>query len=453
MKSIRERLLQNLLIGLVLIASVTGVFVYRHAHHELDELYNAHLEQMATLLVHEWDRVNPSQLTTMPMQPATKTIWEEEDYLIQVWSHDGRLLVEEIPAATNTHIPLYAMNGFYRKRIDGESWRTYRADGTQAIVQIAQPESARSNTITEFSVRLLVPLVLQIPLLILVAWVSVWRGLKPLDHLSQAIALRRPDALSGIDSADQPLELQPLVTTLNDLLKRLNAALQQQRHFVADAAHELRTPIAALQLQLDLLKRATQPGDRDRAIAQLHNGLQRATHLTQQLLSIARAESNSGQAPHQIIHLSAAIESILERHLPLARARQQDMGVTRLEAVSICCARADIEAVLDNLVSNAIRYTPCGGRIDLTVYRDNTDAVIEIIDSGPGIPIAERARVFDRFYRVLDQSFGTDNIEGSGLGLAIVKTICDRYNATINIDEADDKGARFTVRWPMIMDM
>lgn len=449
MKSIRQRLLQSLLLGMVLIAAVTTVLTYRHVRYELDELYNAHLQQQALLMAREWDRMSPAQLGVILVKPIAKKIWEEEDYLIQVWSRDGDLLAEEVPAITDVKIPLHNAQGLYYRHIGNESWRVYRADGAHIVVQIAQPESARRNTINETILRLLLPIVFQFPLLILVAWLSVRRGLKPLDLLSQAIAQRQPDALSAIDSAHQPQELRPLVTTLNALLARLDIALQQQRNFVADAAHELRTPIAALQLQLDLLARAQLPDEREHAIAQLRNGLLRATHLTQQLLSIARAESGSEQSQRHAIDVSQMIETIVERYLPFARARNLDLGVTRLQACTIFCARADIETVLDNLVSNAIRYTPHDGRVDLSLQDDGMCAVIEVIDSGPGIPLAERARVFDRFYRVLQTNFDAAS-EGSGLGLAIVKTICDRYGAHIVIDAGDANiGTRFTLRWPL----
>jgi two-component system, OmpR family, sensor kinase len=450
MKSIRLHLLQNLLIGMVLIASITGIFIYRHVRHELDELYNAHLQQLALFMAREWDRVSPSQFGAISIKPRVQPIWEEENYLLQVWARDGTLLAQEVPAATTASIPLARKQGFYRKHIANESWKIYRADGVHNIVQIAQPESARHHTINETSFKLLMPLLLQVPLLMLVALLSVRRGLKPLDLLSQAIALRQPEALTAIDSVNEPLELQPLVTTLNDLLARLQGSLQQQRNFVADAAHELRTPIAALQLQLDLLARAKTSDDHTRAIAQLRNGLQRATHLTQQLLSIARAESSPDKSRHQRIDLPVVIETVIERYLPFAWERKLDLGVTRLESASIYCSLADIEAVLDNLVSNAIRYTPVGGRVDLALYCDQSDAIIEVSDSGPGISPEERHRVFDRFYRVLQTNLNDDSIQGSGLGLAIVKAICNRYSVVINISEGNEgNGTRFTVRWPL----
>jgi two-component system, OmpR family, sensor kinase len=450
MKSIRYRLLQSLLLGMALIASLTGILVYIHVRHELDELYNAHLRQIGLFMTHEWDRVNPSQLNAAPIKRPTRTRWDEDDYLIQMWTLDGNLIAEDIPAITAAQVPRYGKQGFYKKHIAHESWRIYRADGLHSIVQIAQPESARRHTINETSLALLAPLLLQVPLLMLLAWVSVRRGLKPLDLLSQAIAQRQPSALSAIDSFNQPVELRPLVATVNALLGRLNLALQQQRNFIADAAHELRTPLAALQLQLDLLERAKTSADQNHAIAQLRNGLQRATQMAQQLLSIARAESAIDKAAPQKIDLALLVKSVVERHLPFAYARQLDLGVTRLETVNIHCAPADIAAVLDNLVGNAIRYTPCGGRVDLALHADASNAIIEIIDSGIGIPADQRDRVFDRFYRVLRADLDDDYIEGSGLGLAIVKTICNRYGASIEIDAGNaGKGTRCTVHWPL----
>ncbi len=448
MKSIRRRLLQSLLIGMVFIASGTGVLLYQHVHSELDELYNAQLHQVAMFMANEWEHTDLSMLNAAFLRSPPKARWQEEDFLIQLWRPDGVLIAQQIPATTRVQIPLYSHEGFIRKRLNNQSWRIYRVDRANVIVQIAQPEFARTNTIQETSVRLLAPLVLQVPLLILVAWLSVRQGLKPLQKLSHAIAQRRPEAMTPIDNAAQPLELQPLVTTVNELLARLGAALEQQRHFVADAAHELRTPLSVLQLQLDILQRAESNDERDQAIVQLRTGLQRITHLAQQLLSIARAEGVSQNIIAGSIHISSVIEIVLKRHLPLARARDLDCGVTRLETLTVHCARTDMETILDNLVSNAIRYTPSGGRIDIAAYREMNNAVIEVADSGPGIPPSEQARVFDRFYRVLHS--GTDVVEGSGLGLAIAKTLCDRYGASIQISNGDNGcGARFTIRWPL----
>jgi len=254
--------------------------------------------------------------------------WQEETYLIQLWDKQGRLHDAATAASSDLSamIPLQPQAGFYRWQLDNQLWRIYRADGAHLIVQIAQPEAARSGVIKETSVRILLPLTLQIPLLVFCAWIAVGRGLLPLNQLSQAIAQRQPDALTPLNALSLPVDLQPLAHTLNALLERLDNALQQQRNFVADAAHELRTPLAALQLQLDLLRRADTPNDRAFTLVALSKGIQRATHLVQQLLQIARSETSFVDNIHADVQLHRVAAQAIERHLPAARARDIDLG-------------------------------------------------------------------------------------------------------------------------------
>lgn len=453
MKSMRRQLLQWLMLGIAVSSAFSGSSVYRYTRREIDELYNAHLQQVAVMLAQQLNDVDDLKLRSSII-PSIRKIehWEEEVYLIQVWSREGQLReatsaeVGELSKA----IPLQPHAGLFRTILEGESWRIYRADGEYLTVQLAQPESARAGVIRETSRRIIVPLLLQVPLLVFITWIAVRRSLRPLEQLSSAIEQRHPSALTPLSAERLPLDLQPLVHTLNALLVRLDTALRQQRNFVADAAHELRTPLAALQLQLDLLKRAETAQDRELSLSLLGKGIRRATYLIEQLLRIARAETaQAGEAAAPILLQPFAGEAV-ERHLAAARARDIDLGVTRLEPVEILCAAPDIETVLDNLLSNAIRYTPRGGKVDLAVYRENGHAVIDVVDTGIGIPATERARIFDRFHRLLTVHEVGDAIEGSGLGLAIVKSICERQGATIEVDDGpSDAGTRFRVRWPV----
>jgi len=451
MISIRRQLLQWLLLGIALSSAVSGVFVYRHTRSEIDELYNAHLEQLAIVLAqHLGDAAErPADASIIPAAKALAK-WKEETYLIQLWDKRGQLRDAASPVIGDlgVAIPLQPRVGFYRHKINDQVWRIYRADGEHLTVQIAQPEAARSGIINETSLRMLLPLTLQIPLLVFCAWIAVRRGLRPLDQLSNAIAQRQPNALIPLNALSLPIDLQPLVHTLNALLERLNGALQQQRNFVADAAHELRTPLAALQLQLDLLMRASSQEDRDLTLSLLSKGIQRATNLVQQLLQFAHSEAPVSKDYLIEIPLHRLAAESIERYLPAARLRGIDLGVIRLEPVSIRCVTADIEAVLDNLLSNAIRYTPIGGKVDLAIFAEQGDAIIDVIDTGIGIPESERARIFDRFYRVLTLHGTTNSIEGSGLGLAIVKALCERYGAAIEISSGPNgAGTHFRVRW------
>ncbi|MDB6063601.1 MAG: two-component sensor histidine kinase [Verrucomicrobiaceae bacterium] len=449
--SMRQQLLRWLLFGIIVSSTMTGILIFQHARGEMDELYDAHLQQLAMLLMHQLDAFDNDQIKPLaPSNTKLKNYWEEENYLIQIWDKSGHLRDFSSPVInlSSNAVPQQPHVGFHQPRLNGESWRIYRADGDHLIIQIAQPEIARRETIVDISIRLLLPLLLQIPLLTLIAWLAVRRGLRPLENLSHAVSQRAPNALSPLNEVSLPPDLKPLVHTLNELLGRLDGALKQQRHFVADAAHELRTPIAALQLQLDLLQRSHTQQDRDLSISALYKGVGRAKHLITQLLLIARSEARQTDDFTATIALEKIGKEALERHLPMARARNIDLGVTRMSADDFDCVPSDIEIVLDNLLSNAIRYTPPGGKVDLAIYRENKKTILEVIDSGVGIPHEERARIFDRFYRVLGLTDDTTP-EGSGLGLAIVKTICDRDGATITVDSGPQGlGSHFKICWP-----
>jgi two-component system OmpR family sensor kinase len=450
----RRQLLQWLMLGIAISSAFSGASVYRYTRREIDELYNAHLQQVAVMLAQQLNDV-ASETLHSSIIPAIGDIsrWEEEVYLIQLWSRDGHLHTATSAAVDELSktIPLQPHAGLFSHKVAQQPWRIYRADGEYVIVQLAQPESARTEVIHETSRRIILPLLLQFPLLAFIVWFAVSRSLRPLEQLSKAIEQRHSSALTPLDAALLPPDLQPLVQTLNALLARLEAALQQQRNFVADAAHELRTPLAALQLQLDLLKRAETAQDRELSQSLLGRGIQRATYLIEQLLLIARAESTPPGEPVESIHLQQFAGEAVERHLATARARDIDLGVTRLESVAIRCAAPDIETVLDNLLSNAIRYTPRAGKIDLAIYAENGSAIIDVVDTGIGIPTAERARIFDRFHRVLTVHEAGDSIQGSGLGLAIVKSICERYGASVEVDNGPlDIGTRFRIRWPSV---
>lgn len=454
MKSMRSQLLRWLMAGIATSALISGISVYRYTRHEIDELYNANLQQLAIMLAQQLNDVDDSSLHSSIVPAVDNRIdWDEEVYLIQLWDKKGRLYEVTSPKGNElaATIPLQPHAGYFAHAVANQAWRVYRADGEHITVQIAQPRSARRNVAHETSVRVLLPLILQIPVLIFFIWVAVRRGLRPLDQLSTAISQRHPDALEPLKTAPLPVDLQPLAHRLNELLERLGAALQQQRNFIADAAHELRTPLAALQLQLDLLRRAGSGRERELTIAQLGKGIQRATSLVGQLLLVARSEVTLFDDPRTEIDLQSICGEAIERHLPMAHAQNIDLGVTRLDAVAIRCAQADIQTVLDNLLSNAIRYTPGGGRVDMAVYCDRDRAIIDITDTGIGIPIAERERIFDRFHRVLTVHSSVNAIEGSGLGLAIVKSLCDRYGATIAVSAGPGNiGSHFCVSWPRI---
>lgn len=440
MNSIRRQLLLFTLTATILGSLLIAVVAYLHSREELNELYDAHLKQLAHTLANQSValHLHPDGTDAPPFHGSDAKLYREENFLIQLWTPQGVLYYSSQPAEA---LPLYDRRGSQLQTFQGELWRVYRADSTDFHVQVAQPESARYNIINETALKILSPMILQIPVLALLTGLAVRRGLRPLNTLSRAIKQRHSAALDPLPAAQVPSELQPLVQALNDLLRQLQRALEQQRHFIADAAHELRTPLAALQLQLDLLKRAQTETERMQSIADLDAGIRRATHLVSQLLITVRSEQPAPAQGNVPIRLERLAAEVVEQLLPLAQAKRIDLGFTRLEQASVVGADTDLRTVLTNLIDNAIRYTEAGGRVDIAVYTEG-EAVIEITDTGIGIPTPERARIFDRFYRIP----GT-RTEGSGLGLAIVKATCDRHGAALAVaDNPAQRGTRFTVR-------
>jgi two-component system OmpR family sensor kinase len=313
------------------------------------------------------------------------------------------------------------------------------------VIQVAQPYSVRNRIAASVALRTAWPLVAVLPLLGLLIWYTVGRGLSPLERLARDVGSRSPDALEPLPQRDLPQEVQPLVQSLNGLLKRLERALETQRAFVADAAHELRTPLTALRLQAQIAERASDQTERGEAIGNLKQGVERASHLVQQLLTLAREEGAPADDAAVAVRMDELARDVVAGYTPLAQARGVDLGLSRVDAVETSGAVAALRTLLSNLVDNAVRYTPPPGRVDVSVYRDGAQAVLEVSDSGPGIPSEERTRVFDRFYRRAG-----DGPDGSGLGLAIVKQIVEHHHGEIALQDASDSGGlKVVVRLPV----
>jgi len=269
--------------------------------------------------------------------------------------------------------------------------------------------------------------------------------LKPLEAMSRAVGKRRADALAPLAERGLPEELQPLAGSLNALLGRLDAALGAQRRFTADAAHELRTPLAALKLQLDVARRVGDDPARVAAYDDLEGGVERASHLVDQLLTLARVEPEALAAQGVDCDLVALAKDAIVARGAFAAGKRIDLGLAHATPAVVHGDPASLAILLSNLIDNALRYTPEGGRIDVGVDRDAAGAaVLTVADTGPGIPPEERERVFDRFYR------GEGNrAPGSGLGLSIVKRIADAHGATIGLDDpAEGGGLVVSVRFP-----
>jgi len=305
-------------------------------------------------------------------------------------------------------------------------------DQPPVLIQVAETLEARTQLANEIIKGVIVPQFIVLPLAVLLVWLALTRGLAPLTALQARIRRRRPEDRSPIDARAAPEEIAPLVESFNDLLARLSASIQVQKRFIADAAHQMKTPLAGLRTQSELALRQTDPAELRRSLRQIAAATERATRLINQLLALARAEHKGAEAPvhDEVVDLGGLIRDVVRDWVPQAIERQIDLGVdVATEAAEVFGAPLMLRELLGNLIDNALRYTPPGGAVTTRVLRAGTDVILEVEDSGPGIAAVERARVFDRFYRVL----GTE-VEGSGLGLAIVREIAEQHEAQVSID-------------------
>jgi two-component system, OmpR family, sensor kinase len=433
MKSIRRELLFWLLLGLVVAVAAAATSTYYQARREAKELFDYQLKQLALSVSNE-------QLSVLPRAHEREL---DEDLAIQVWDENQNLLYSSSP---ELEIPSQPGSGFSNVATRRGRWRVLGILGHGKLVQVAQPLSSYEELAAAMAFRVVSPLLVILPLLGALVWLTVHRGLRPLTSVTSAVRTRTPAALQPLPESDLPEEVQPLVHALNDLLGRLGRAMATQKGFIADAAHELRTPLTAVQLQLELARWATTPEERAVAFEDLQRGVSRAIHLVGQLLTLARQDPDVSERPLQPTDLSEIARLAVAEQTPLAIARQVDVGVSEAARSVVQGDPEALRVMLSNLIDNAIRYSPAGSRVDVSVTQRDRRALLTVQDAGPGIPIADRDRVFDRFFR------GGDDLDvpGSGLGLAIVKGIADRHRATIQLDSGPNgRGLSVSVLFPM----
>ncbi|HET9598536.1 MAG TPA: ATP-binding protein [Anaeromyxobacteraceae bacterium] len=428
----RRTLLVALLASVAAVTLTAALLVYRLVRGEIDALFDDQLRQIALAL-----------RSQSPDRGALASLGRERlELVVQIWTPDGQRLYLSRPDAG---LPDLARLGYDTVDSPSGAWRVYAAELSGFVVQVAQPLRVRQRLAVAAATRTLTPVVLILPLLALLVWRTVGRALLPLDRLAAAVAARNPGTLEPIPEGATPAEALPLVRSLNDLLRRLEAALSAQRAFVADAAHELRTPLAALHLQVQLVERAPDPAERAAALADLRAGLDRTTHVVQQLLTLARAEPDAAaRLAGEPVALDELVAQAVADHAVLAEARAVDLGASAAEPGAVVRGdAAALRTLVGNLLDNALRHTPGGGRVDVSAGLAAGAPFLAVEDTGPGIPPAERERVFDRFYRRGDGPAG-----GAGLGLAIVKAIADRHGASVSLGEAPGGGLSVRVAFP-----
>jgi two-component system OmpR family sensor kinase len=430
--SLRARLLAWLLAGVVCIGIAGGWAVYRNALLQADAFFDYHLRQTALVL-----RDQPVEYLLRPQIPAGDAAY---DFVVQVWSLDG---VRVYLSRPHTVLPEITTLGFSTAQTSEGQWRVYGTQAATTVIQVAQPMRIRQQQAVQLAVQTLKPFALLLPLLAILIWLVVGHALEPLQRLTTLVKARRVDALDPLPNEPLPDEVQPLVSALNDLLVRLGAALERERAFMADAAHELRTPLTALHLQMEMLARATNEVERADAMDRLSAGVQRAIRLVEQMLSLARQEPRVDRSRVSVALHEIAREVVAEL-VPFADAKQIDLGISESQPAFVRGDPDALRTLIRNLVDNAVRYTPAGGRVDVCLEGHTNRIVLRVVDTGPGIPPEERARVFDRFYR----RPGTSP-PGSGLGMAIVKAIADTHGATVALDSGPEgHGLAVTVSFP-----
>jgi len=300
------------------------------------------------------------------------------------------------------------------------------------LVQLAESLEKRSNLANEIIKGVILPQFIILPIALALVWFALSRGLSPLAELQQRIRARRPDDLSPIDSRQVPEEITPLVNSLNDMLGRLTMTIDSQKRFIADAAHQMKTPLAGMRMQSELALRQTNREEIHRSLLQLSTSSQAATRLINQLLMMAKAENQTpSNRPLERVNLNELAMDVVRDWIPASFTKRIDLGFEQTdEAIIIFGNPIMLKEMLSNLIDNAIRYTPEGHSVTVKVNDDQAQqlAILEVEDNGPGIPLAEREHVFERFYRILGS-----NVQGSGLGLAIVREIVLQHDAQITI--------------------
>jgi two-component system OmpR family sensor kinase len=435
--SLRGRLLWFLLAAITIAAVAQASIAYRTALNDADQIFDYHMQQMALSLR------SRAPLTSADDANGDAPISGNDDLVVQVWSPDG---VRVFRSASHAHLPQRAVLGFSNVRANGTTYRIFSIQTDTQTVQVAQDLAVRRSMASNLALRTLGPIAVMMPILMLVVWWVVSGSLEPVARVRKQVASRQADDLSPVSEAGLPDEVRPLVQELNLLFGRVRTAFDAQQHFVADAAHELRTPLAALKLQVQSLERSDSLEAKRIAVGRLTAGIERATRLVEQLLVLARQEASvAGGAPRQNVDIAGAAKRAVAELASVATAKGIDLGLQRADAAGIEGQPDALMILLRNLIDNAIKYTPQGGTVDVSVTVEHGAVRVAVEDSGPGIPPAERERVFDRFYRVP----GSD-AAGSGLGLAIIKSIAERHGATLALGESKRLGGlEATVTFPM----
>ncbi len=434
--SLKQRLLALALATVIAVWIGAAAFTYFDARKELGEILDAHLAQSAALLVVQ---ASPD-LNEIETEHAPLLHKYSRRVAFQVWEN-GRVL--RLHSANAPEQPLADREqGFSDKVIDGHRWRVFSTwdDSKKNLIHVAESTRERDELARAIAGNLLKPLWFSLPLLAFLLWLAVARGLRPLVRLTGEVARREPENLAPLNVGTAPREVAPLIERLNKLFVRIDASLQKERRFTADAAHELRTPVAGIKAQAQVARTATAEAERNHALDNAILGCDRAAHLIDQLLTLARIDT-LGTETTGPCQLRAIAAEVIAAIAPMALGQNVRLELSEGDEVTVSGNPALLRILLRNLIDNAVRHTPSGTSVLIEIGDKSGQGYLSVTDNGPGLPESELDKVAERFYRPLGTS-----ASGSGLGLSIVKRIAETHGAILLLESPDNqKGLSATV--------
>lgn len=434
--SLKKRLIWGTSVFSLLLGCLLIFTAYKIALHEVDEILDTQMQYMA-------ERSTTQPLTTITSKIELHRTYHEEDLLVDIWAYKDQ---SHLWHQTHLLIPPVKQAGFYTQETPQGKWRVYVIPLKDYQIQVSQQEQVRKNFAWELAGSMFVPYVLLLPFAIIILAFIISLSLKPLEDFKAELCSRDSDGLAPIDSQDYPQELIPTIEEMNHLFGRIQQAQAEQKQFIADAAHELRTPVTALNLQTKILMSQFPEHE---ALINLSKGLARIQHLVTQLLALAKQDVGLNLIePNTEFRLNDVALNCVEQLVNLAMQKEIDLGFERNDVIEMNSLESTIHSIIFNLIDNAIKYTPNQGIINISVYSDQDNfACVQIEDSGVGIDPENYDKVLKRFYRV------HHHLEvGSGLGLSIVDKAIQRLGGTLQLSRSIDLGGlSVLVRLPKIL--
>lgn len=444
MRSIRVRLLIRLSLLFSVLWSAVTLATYFESRHEVEELFDSQLAQAAAVLAFFGTHDQQVSLLEHRLQRDIYGHPYEKKVAFQIW-RNGKLVLR---SANAPQTPMADHDGYSQQHIDnGIPWRVFSmtTDAPHYRIFVGERDDIREELVGEITASSLYPLTLILPLIIFAVWAALGRGLAPLRRIADEVAKRSSHNLEPVVTDDVPAEIRPLTNALNQLFTRVKEAFQREQRFTADAAHELRTPLASIKTQAQVAIRANDTDTRAHALSQIVSGVDRATHLVEQLLTLARVDPEEAFADSELVDLRTLVGESIAMLDGQAMERQLHVELEEGPPAPVRGQRGALGILIHNLIDNAQRYTPAGGKVQVRIDVADDATRLSITDTGPGIDAAERERLFERFYR----GSANQHTPGSGLGLSIVQRIATLHGAEVRfVTPENGNGTRVVVAFP-----